>query len=107
VLGVTYRTSGEYVREAESLQTFERGHNPEPQRQVGQQEAAEQHEADQKAPRVRNVDDDLAAIKQCFLRAICLAFSAKLQRRVMRTGLPKNLTNGKNPVLPESFDVPR
>ena len=59
VLGVAYRTSGEYVREAESLKEFERVQNLEQQRAAEQQKASEQHEADQKALRVRNVDDDL------------------------------------------------
>lgn len=54
VLGVAYRTSGEYVREAESLSSFEHAHNLAQQR-----EAAEEQEAEQKALRVRNVDEDL------------------------------------------------
>lgn len=54
VLGVAYRTSGEYVREAESLKEFERVQNLE------QHRAAEQQEVEQKALRVRNVDEDLA-----------------------------------------------
>lgn len=58
VLGVAYRTSGEYVREAESLSAFERAHNLAPQR------AAEQQEAEQKGLRVRNIDDDLAQSDQ-------------------------------------------
>ena len=58
VLGVAYRTSGEYVREAESLKEFERVHNLE------QQRAAEQQEVDQKALRVRNVDEDLVQSDQ-------------------------------------------
>lgn len=58
VVGVAYRTSGEVVREAESLQAFERAHNLE------QQHTAAQFEADQKALRVRNGDDDLAQSDQ-------------------------------------------
>lgn len=58
VLGVAYRTSGEYVREAESLKEFEHAHNLE------QQRATEQQEVEQKALRVRNVDEDLAQSDQ-------------------------------------------
>ena len=54
VIGVAYRTSGEYVREAESLKEFERAQNREQQRD------AAHDEAQQKALRVRNMNDDLA-----------------------------------------------
>ena len=49
---------GEYVREAESLKEFERVQNLEQQRE------AEQQEAEQKALRVRNVDEDLVQSDQ-------------------------------------------
>lgn len=58
VLSMAYRTSGEYVREAESLNAFEHAQN------LAQQHAAEQQEAEQKALRVRNVDEDLVKSDQ-------------------------------------------
>jgi hypothetical protein len=62
VLGMAYRTSGESVREAESLREFEPGHNLDQQRLL--EEAAEQLEWNQKALRVRNIDDDLTQAEQ-------------------------------------------